>query len=66
MCISVSFAKFLSAPILQNIGKQLLLKIGNFSFLPRFMSLEVQSCLNQIVRARNKAIQKQGDSSGQV
>ena len=59
MCVSESFAKFLRAPVSENICKRLFLKIGNFSFLQKFMSFEVQSCLNQMVRAENC-------SSGQV
>ena len=51
MCISVSFVKSLRAPIQENICKQLLLKTGNFSFVHSFISFEVHSCLNQMVRA---------------
>ena len=54
MCISVSFAKFLREPIQENICKRLLLKIGNFSFVHSFISFEVQSCRNQMVRAGDK------------
>ena len=53
MRVSESSAKFLRGPISENICKRLFLKIGNFSFIQKFMSFEVQSCLNQMVRAGN-------------
>ena len=39
MCVSVTFAIFLRAPIQENICKRLLLKTGNISFLHGFMGL---------------------------
>ena len=61
MSISMIFAKCFRASIQENICQRLFLKIDNFSFLDRFMSLEVQSCFNE-----NGTSRKQERRSRQV